>query len=534
MQNSKNTFFAKAIENWLTNTNELGYQLPFCQLLLNEGKRLIHISKHNAFEQGKDIIAKDREGVTHVYQLKGGNISLSIWRNIVKAEIEELIELSVIHPSVNKSDPFIPYLVTNGYLEDTVRTQIDNLNNGKWKSTPLKVIVLGELLANFIEWSYEFTPKEIANYKIFLDLYFADGTELVDEIQIARLLESILLLQDSNSLTKIQRKRNIGASVLLAGYAMSPLKVTGNYIALIQLLTLLGSYILATAEKFELAENAWRPSFELVWSELYENIKRLEEEMSTNGLKDLYQSMWDGEIAPYRRHTAMGYLIAGKLAQLLKKDDEWSSLNNTELLIELVKTPVIAGETSLLSFVFLDQYLNKLKSDGNEVYLVLALEAILLFNGRKSPIGLPCPYYGIESAIKMNLGLLEEDEIQEQFVCRSFLLDSIIQLLARRNRRDVLQTFWREISYIQMERFEPDELWKNYLWRNKDGLNVSEFPHATASWASLCSQAEEEDENSVPKLLRKLPFFIPLFLLVYPHRARPNTLKYLSTAIAKI
>ena len=47
----KNTFLEKTIENWLTKTNELGYQLPFCQLLLCEGYEIVHISKHNAFEQ---------------------------------------------------------------------------------------------------------------------------------------------------------------------------------------------------------------------------------------------------------------------------------------------------------------------------------------------------------------------------------------------------------------------------------------------------------------------------------------------------
>jgi hypothetical protein len=82
-------FLEKTIENWLTKTNEIGYQLPFCQVLLGEEFSICHISKHNAFEQGKDIIAVDSNGDPHVFQLKRGNITSAKWRDEVKAEIEK-------------------------------------------------------------------------------------------------------------------------------------------------------------------------------------------------------------------------------------------------------------------------------------------------------------------------------------------------------------------------------------------------------------------------------------------------------------
>ena len=51
------------------------------------------------------------------------------------------------------------------------------------------------------------------------------------------------------------------------------------------------------------------------------------------------------------------------------------------------------------------------------------------------------------TAIKAKLGILEEDEIREDFVGRSFLMESLIQLLVQAGRRDVLESWWREISY---------------------------------------------------------------------------------------
>ena len=45
--------------------------------------------------------------------LKTGNIDLKTWREI-RGEIEELIQLPIVHPSVPKEDGHSSYLVCNG------------------------------------------------------------------------------------------------------------------------------------------------------------------------------------------------------------------------------------------------------------------------------------------------------------------------------------------------------------------------------------------------------------------------------------
>jgi hypothetical protein len=63
----------------------------------------------------EDIIARDPEGALTTFQLKGGNIDLSTWRAI-KGEIEELVQLPVMLPGVDRDEPHAPFLVTNGEL----------------------------------------------------------------------------------------------------------------------------------------------------------------------------------------------------------------------------------------------------------------------------------------------------------------------------------------------------------------------------------------------------------------------------------
>ena len=43
----------KLVENWLTNVNELSYQLPFCEVLVARGYDVIHVSSHGRGEHGK-------------------------------------------------------------------------------------------------------------------------------------------------------------------------------------------------------------------------------------------------------------------------------------------------------------------------------------------------------------------------------------------------------------------------------------------------------------------------------------------------
>src|SRR5687768_8691240 len=103
----------KAIENWLTNTNERRYQLPFVQVLIAEGHTIKYVSKHGVLEQGKDVISIDSSSQVWAFQLKTGDIDLSAWRKII-GEIRELAELSPVHSGIPSGIPFRAVVVTNG------------------------------------------------------------------------------------------------------------------------------------------------------------------------------------------------------------------------------------------------------------------------------------------------------------------------------------------------------------------------------------------------------------------------------------
>lgn len=527
-------FLEKTIENWLTKTNEIGYQLPFCQALLGEGFSICHISKHNAFEQGKDIIAVDSNGDPHVFQLKRGNITSAKWRDEVKAEIEELIDLTIVHPSVDKSKKHISYLVTNGYLEDTVRLTIDNLNSGKWKDNPLRVIVRGELLQKFLRVSRDFVPQEISDYRSFLDQYFADGRELVDEAQFSKFIVEVIQLGNTK-IRQEERKRNIAAAVLYTSYIIGPFKEAKNYVSIMQTLALLAAHILALAERYNLDERFWRSSFDLVWAEIRNNGKALEQDIDADELVNMVNSWWDGEIGPIRRHVAVSYLLAFKLAQIIEDDPDSQSINADAFFAKIQGAVNVWGEASFIAYILLFEYLKKSRPtqvDPNIQLLIGAAVGIIMGNGRKSVGVLPSPYYTVATILKARFNQLDEP-IEESFRCRSSLIKPIIDLLARQGRRYELEQLWRDIAYISQDKFIPAETWQNYLWRcaKGEGKKYSEFPNQTQSWEQLAQEAAKIDDDLIPSRLRRYSYFLPLFLLVYPHRANTNLVKFLDDLI---
>ena len=121
----------KLLENWLTRTNERGYMIPFCQLLVSNGYTLLYVSPHGMLEEGKDIIALNQKGEPEAFQLKNGDITLAQWRSI-QGEINELVALPIQHASVSEKSQFKSWLVTNGEVKDPVRTQIVTQNRNNW------------------------------------------------------------------------------------------------------------------------------------------------------------------------------------------------------------------------------------------------------------------------------------------------------------------------------------------------------------------------------------------------------------------
>ena len=245
----------RAIENWLTNTNERNYQTPFCQALMVDGHKVLYRSSHPPMEQGKDIITTDDSGQFHAYQLKTGNINLPTWRKI-RGEVEELFQMPIVHPSVSKNADYRSYLVCNGEITDEVRIQIDQINEDNIRKerqySYLDVITLPSLLKIFVDAQKEFLPNSIEDFSAFLRLHLSDGRDFIDKEALAQFLTGSVLI--SNAKRVSDRIHAVSSSVVLLGHLLKPYQDKENHFALFEAWGLLAALIVNFAESQNLKE----------------------------------------------------------------------------------------------------------------------------------------------------------------------------------------------------------------------------------------------------------------------------------------
>jgi hypothetical protein len=270
----------KIVENWLTNVGELTFTIPFCQLLLSKGQRIVHISSQGPMEQGKDVIAVGRDGRVCCYQLKSGNINGKVWAEI-KSEIDDLVELPPRHPSLSaKVEEWDAYLVTNGTIANATARTIHDYSEAKKEKghRPLKTIVGGELVQDFADHFGEFLPIEIADLQWFLELYNHNGKCELPCEKFKRYFEVFFKGHSSGS-----RQRNteaIRAALILCSYLLTYKYAAGSRIEIIKAYSLLLASIYHYAEKQSLRAPLWQDTERLIYEAIEIEFRQLIHELT--------------------------------------------------------------------------------------------------------------------------------------------------------------------------------------------------------------------------------------------------------------
>jgi hypothetical protein len=517
------------IENWLTSTNERGYEIPFCQLLSSQGHRILHLSSHGPQEQGKDIITIAPDGVPCAYQLKGEkNINLQKWRAI-RPEIEELIEIPIHHPSV-RSDSLNhrAYLVNNGFLADTVRREIHDRNrvNKKRRLPKLNLILKDDLLKDFLSIHGRFLPVEPADFRRFLELYLADGSALLQEGQFCQFLLSVMPFEET-TIKKLDLERAIASTLLLTGYVLSPYNERQNSVSIINGWVLLGAHILAIIEKTRLPQRHWRPTFDICTYAIERSFEGLIAEVLARNTYEEGDLPTDGVVYKARMTLILGYLAAFENYLHAKREHSRWTKDILHFILANKSNLTLWGESAAPLFYSIAWCLERWGKPLEAENLLLSLvHTITVLNSRRNrQRGLPDPYHSVEAVMQSELGLADDDTEGERFVGHSYILQSTIECLARRLRRQALARMWGEISRISYCEFLPEPIWATYFWYSKKGELKQRLPKKPESWQSLLDRAQSKNFSTTPDLLKQMPHFLPLFLLVYPHRVRPELVK---------
>lgn len=515
----------KLVENWLISAKELSFTAPFVQLLIAEGYTVLQ-SKGGVVEQGKDVIAKDKKGNTHCFQLKCGNIGSSEWQSI-NGQLNDLTGIAPVHPAITEpSKKWICHLVTNGDITGPVLKTISDYSNTNVASgrMPLRTISKDELLKRFSDASGEFFPVEPDDVRIFFELYCEDGDNVLKRQEFKKYLENFLAGIDS---TKSRQKRieAINATPILASYLLTNKYSNENNIALIDawILTLLT--ILYYTNKWSLAEKKYAPTEALISKEIDRLSAQVMSDVATSNanLIDTTYGAFSEPIITYglRCGLLLGYVSAimnySSLSGRSLPDVPASFIDMFAISIEK-KTIVSEGNVPYLFNSIVASLLAK--QDEITINELKALIDNILATHSDDGAGLISPYYTTEQAVA---SIFEPgNAIDESFHNRSYMLWTAILMLARYNERDFLNERWEAISEISMEEIVAHDQNDLLLWNADNSDLLDTFPNSEQSWSELQKHASKSYDNEIPSILIKRKYLIPFMVLAMPHRLTPR------------
>ena len=510
----------KLIENWLINVHELGYTIPFCEVLISRGYTIVKISRQGRGELGKDVIARSSRGELHTFQLKGpADITLREWQSI-QDEVRDLVQLPAIDPAVNREEPHVPFLVTNGEIVGDAVTSIEEYANG-WvrRGYPrLQIWQKHDLLPMFVESHGSYLPTDLVDFREFVQLYVSQFDDRLPREKFALFLQTLVNV-DAVTGRGRNAKRAIESMVLMAGYILEQYERAENHVSAAEGWTIVATIILHVVTRETLRRRQYAQSLDLTWTALYRNLERLQTEciQREHFIESRYVTAERDDIRGARTMLTLGWLAAKYFI-----DRQESGQESSGSILTIVKREHKAlrflGESDWPYIMALSLFLQRTEGASAGEGLIRAwIRGIVMMNRGEDSAGIPSPYWLQEKVLAFANGKLATYE-QERFSGQSYTIHSALDMLVRRLLRQAVTHFWPAASRLTFADYLPGNSAEWFLWRGYDGYMRLDNPKRRVSWSTWRQAANHVARNSVPEILIEDSRWLLPFALTYPHR----------------
>lgn len=499
---------------------------------------VVHSTTHGPLEKGKDVIALDPKKRPVAFQLKRGDITAYTWRTI-KPEIEELVEYPIDHPSIRSGRSHRSVLVTTGNINEYAISRI-NAAKQNWKRRgwpELEVWAGSQLLSHFTNRTGSFLPQPIPDFHRLLGLMIAEGKGLLNKDEFHLLLQSVLPVgPDFCEASKIAIGRNIAAATVIGEFAMAGFDTCDNHFAKVEAYTMLACYIWACSTRFKLPQKMWQSTITLLETAIDRYVALIaQESLEFTSFKNLDPST-EPIVGPYRAPMIGGVLAAHGLWCLLGGNSEWFASRKNDLVrvVEHCSKMSKLPSEYFVPHVFLMaeflRYYGRVKL-GQHCFLSLLSESVK----RKDPHAttpLWDPYIQPEEVVFRHLDSKMKESAKDVWENLSYTAWPLILIAARRGCRQFLAQHWHAITTIQFHEPLPRRQYQRLLWRFTGGTMQMNMVLRPSSWRRLCSEATKK--GNAPGHLRTFGYWLPYYLLVYPHRFNKGVVLALEDALSSV
>lgn len=528
----------RLLENWLDRINERGYQPVFCQALASQGHVVVHSTRHGPMEFGKDVVSRDESGHLHAFQLKGNpgsRLTIGQWNEILP-QINALMLQPVEPPLCDTAQLAVPYLVTNGEVDEDVHAAIRGLNviASKQSRPELKLVSRGELIGQYIGPIANLVwPSSTDVDSHILKCWSRDGADFLDPAMLHEVLTIALPFDDMPKSAKLLERTLFGAAIVNE-FCLRRYVEVGNHVA-----TLFGrAMFLAAAYAYVHKANVRGFSLdtlrETMWSSMGDDCVDLLAELEQKKNRNYY----DGAVhLEFVYHQNVLFLLKAVLASLslalekqsklflaVRKELESRRKFIREFIAFSLNPGFLIGECVMPQFAFVYWYC--CNNSGLNVYdrwPGAILSALLSRNlSEDKARHLLSPYHlmpdilnaQVDAAVGAANPLRRTSSSKRQ----AWTAMSLFSLVVRRNMKTTARSLFPEMTkYVHRSLAFGDE-WSYGLYRAAGAKELGEQLEFPAKWEDVISRTKAQPKLPIPTGLSEDLFTLALFLLVCPFR----------------
>jgi hypothetical protein len=539
----------RLLEGWLDSASERSYQVPFCQMLVADGHRILHSTRHAPIELGKDIITLDRDRVPCAFQLKGhpgGRLTLHGFQEILE-QLRSLIDLAIQYPGLG-GRPHRSFLVTNGLIEEEAALAISQLNQGyadaALPNRRLEVIQRGDLLDMANRLGEALWPTEIDQTHLLLEMLVEDGAGLFPAERANLLLSELLGLGGKSppKWSAANVRRRITSAALLTSLSLKNFDTKRNHFAVASAWTQFSLAAVAACSRFDISfDRNGRAAVDVATTAIRDALVDLATEvLGRETVLIEGDVMWDA--AFYKgRYTLILALLS--LLWLWCEEDEWPPDLPREALEEFLSKGKgqldLWGEAAIPQLLLYYWFLRRTDARSSVDALLLQLLSATISRGpNDEPRGLPSPYWSYEAVTRHRLSSIlgsDQDELAtESTGVVSYYAESLLHLLVRANWKNACRDVWPNVSRMLLMQFRPANPWQFCLSHCEEGSYEQVQPPLRKEWLELVEEARFVKCDSAPKSVVDRPPLLALFILLFPYRGRPDVIRHLSYVFNRV
>jgi hypothetical protein len=179
----------------------------------------------------------------------------------------------------------------------------------------------------------------------------------------------------------------------------------------------------------------------------------------------------DGGVMLRARTTiVLGALACHELLSAGSTKGDRSPDDVQKLICDHIDRRCVWGDSAFPYLFFIIKFLEARGERARAEQLLVELFTVIVeTNYQQQGPTFPSPYLGAEEILAASIPDRLQDANFEGYRGSSFILKSILEMLVRRGRCDVVAAKWRQLTYCELHEFAPDRVEDAFAWRTPDG-----------------------------------------------------------------